>query len=138
MIIIHLYQLADGKRRSVYFRMRLLASAGRLLSRSARSCEPGPISSLIQFRPSVGTWQVVKRPTTTGAFHSLDKFVIEDSRTALEIVARLTRDEQSLLREALDDLAARHDLNQQKRKRLPQQPKRKDPNFLLEDSILGI
>ncbi|RCN52327.1 hypothetical protein ANCCAN_01369 [Ancylostoma caninum] len=91
--------------------MRLLASIGRFLSRigSTRSYEVGS-SPVTRRRSSVSTYQIVRRPTTTGAFHSLDKIIIEDSHAALEIAARLTREEQSLLREALEDIAARQDL----------------------------
>ncbi|KAL6740367.1 hypothetical protein Aduo_013726 [Ancylostoma duodenale] len=91
--------------------MRLLASTGRFLSRigSTRSYEMGS-SPVARRRSPASTYQIVRRPTTTGAFHSLDKIIIEDSHAALEIAARLTREEQSLLREALEDLAARQDL----------------------------
>lgn len=114
--------------------MRLLASTGRFLSRisSTRSYDVGTTPSGNRRRPSTATWQIVRRSTTTGAFHSLDKIIIENSHAALEvwrnvehvsfhldrfqtlnilqIAARLTREEQALLREALEDLAARQDL----------------------------
>ncbi|EYB82554.1 hypothetical protein Y032_0357g3387 [Ancylostoma ceylanicum] len=92
--------------------MRLLVSTGRFLSRigSTRSYDVGTSPSVPRRRSSASTYQIVRRPTTTGAFHSLDKIIIEDSHAALEIAARLTREEQSLLREALEDLAARQDL----------------------------
>ncbi|WKY03514.1 hypothetical protein Q1695_004909 [Nippostrongylus brasiliensis] len=94
--------------------MHIITSAVRLASRvgGGASRQYGFMASnaLRDRRPSTGEWQVASRATTTGAFHSLDKLVIEDPETALEVAARLTRDEQLLLREALDDLAAREDI----------------------------
>ncbi|KAJ1358504.1 hypothetical protein KIN20_016945 [Parelaphostrongylus tenuis] len=93
-------------------RMRLLASARRLASRigstAAASCDASSTTAC-PVRPIVGAWSVVKRSATTGAFHSLDRPHIKDNEAALEIAAKFTFEEQALLRDALDELAARHD-----------------------------
>ncbi|CAJ0601191.1 unnamed protein product [Cylicocyclus nassatus] len=92
--------------------MRLLASTGRLLSRvnSTRSCDTtSVVCPIVQRRLSIEMWPVVKRESTTSAFHYYDKIVVEDAYGAQEIATRLSRREQKLLREALDELAARQD-----------------------------
>ncbi|KAK6053991.1 hypothetical protein COOONC_08504 [Cooperia oncophora] len=91
--------------------MRILASSARLVSRlgTTRGCGFSPSPARTEHRPSTGKWQVGSRTTTTGAVYSLDKVIIDDPETALEVAARLTRYEQVLLREALEDLAARQE-----------------------------
>uniref|UniRef100_A0A0K0DBJ3 Ferredoxin n=1 Tax=Angiostrongylus cantonensis TaxID=6313 RepID=A0A0K0DBJ3_ANGCA len=91
--------------------MRLWAYAGRLASRISTNggCDATGTAPVSCHRPSTAARQIIKRSTTTGAFHSMEKAVIKCPGTALEIVARLTLEEQSLLRDALDELAARND-----------------------------
>ncbi|PIO55512.1 hypothetical protein TELCIR_23100, partial [Teladorsagia circumcincta] len=97
-----------------YFkRMRILSSSVRLVSRigTTRGSGFSALSTLPECRPSSGHWQVGSRTTTTGAVYSLDKVIIDDAETALEVAARLTRNEQLLLREALEDLVARQNID---------------------------
>ncbi|KJH39940.1 hypothetical protein DICVIV_14152 [Dictyocaulus viviparus] len=90
-----------------YNYMRLLATAGRLASRISVTggCESVAVEPVVHRRFSTGAWQVVKRTTTTGAFHSLEKPIIEDHEEAIKIATRLTSEEQTLLRDALEELA---------------------------------
>lgn len=90
--------------------MRALASAGRLASRISTTAGCNATvgaSTVLSQRSSTGAWQIFRRSTTTGAFHSLEKPVIKDTDAALEIAARLTQEEQVLLRDALEELAVR-------------------------------
>lgn len=68
--------------------MRLVASTARWASHFGNTRHFGLSAShaLRERQPSGAGWLVVSRPTTTGAFHSLDKVAIHDAETALEVV----------------------------------------------------
>ncbi|XGW30099.1 hypothetical protein V3C99_009259 [Haemonchus contortus] len=92
--------------------MRILTSYARLVSciGSTRGCKFNVSSALKECRTSTGKWHASTRRTTTGAVHVLEKSTIDDHDTALEVAARFSREEQLLLRKALEDLVARTDV----------------------------